>query len=186
MTTEKTFRIGIVVGEVSGDYLASELIKKIKQRLPNTQFEGIAGPKMLELGCHSFYSMDRLAVMGLFEVLGRLFELLKIRKALVKHWTQSPPDLFIGVDAPAFNIGLAQLLKQHGIKTVQYVGPTVWAWRASRIFRIKKAVDTVLTLFPFETDIYTRHGIKVVFVGHPLADEIPLQLDSAVVRGHFN
>ena len=169
------FRIAIVAGEISGDNLASDLMKSIQSRLPNIEFEGIGGRGMIEQGLHSLYPMERLSVMGLGAIFKRLPELLRMRKVLIKHWTESnPPDLFIGIDAPEFNIGLELKLKQQQIKTLHYVSPSVWAWRPKRIFKIKKAVDHMLTLFPFENEIYQRHRIDVTCVGHYLATQIPL------------
>ncbi|WP_444933824.1 lipid-A-disaccharide synthase [Microbulbifer sp. JTAC008] len=178
----KPIRIGIVVGEASGDILGSGLMAALKTRLPNVEFEGIAGPRMLELGAKSLFPMERLSVMGLVEPLKRLPELLKIRRSLRRHFTDNPPDLFIGIDSPDFTLTLEAALKAEGIPTVHYVSPSVWAWRQGRIKKIARAVDHMLTLLPFEANFYRDNQVPVTFVGHPLADEIPLQVDVAGER----
>ncbi|WHI48052.1 lipid-A-disaccharide synthase [Microbulbifer sp. TRSA001] len=178
----KPIRIGIVVGEASGDILGSGLMTALKTRLPNVEFEGIAGPRMLELGAKSLFPMERLSVMGLVEPLKRLPELLKIRRSLRRHFTDNPPDLFIGIDSPDFTLTLEAALKAEGIPTVHYVSPSVWAWRQGRIKKIARAVDHMLTLLPFEANFYRDNQVPVTFVGHPLADEIPLQVDVAGER----
>ncbi|MEX2352585.1 MAG: lipid-A-disaccharide synthase, partial [Gammaproteobacteria bacterium] len=175
-------RIGIVAGEASGDYLAAALIRSIKLEYPDVSIEGIGGPRMQEEGCRNLFSSEKLAVMGLFEVAGRLLELLRIRSWLVDYFRASPPDIFIGVDAPDFNLGLEQSLRSLGIKTVHYVSPSVWAWRQYRINKIKRATDLMLVLFPFEEEIYRQHAIPVKFVGHPLADTISAVEDKSAVK----
>ena len=175
-------RIGVVVGEASGDNLAASLISELKKIFPNLEVEGIVGPKLIALGCKQLFPMDRLAVMGLIEPLLRLPELFRIRRWLVHYFLDEPPDLFIGIDAPDFNLHLEQRLHQAGIPTVHYVSPSVWAWRESRLNTIKKAVDLMLTLFPFEERYYQQHNIPVKFVGHPAADQIPITTDTNAAK----
>lgn len=175
-------RIGIVAGEASGDLLASGLIQAIKAKHPDAVFEGIAGPAMIEAGCQAIYPAEKLAVMGLVEVLSHYRELKGIQNAIIKHFSANPPDVFIGVDAPDFNLTVERKLKSQGIKTVHYVSPSVWAWRQYRVKKIARSVDLMLTLFPFEADFYHQHDVAVEFVGHPLAEMIPMQPDAAVAR----
>ncbi len=175
-------RIGIVVGEVSGDTLGAALIRSFKAQGIHAEFEGVGGAQMIAEGFNSIYPMERLAVMGLVEVMGRLKELFKIRDDLVSLWQAKPVDIFIGIDAPDFNLRLSSKLKPLGIKTVQYVSPSVWAWRQGRVHGIRAAVDLVLCLFPFEVDFYLKHDVPAVFVGHPLAKQIPLEYDIALAK----
>jgi len=175
-------RIAIVAGEASGDLLAAGLIKEIKSRHPDAEIYGIAGPRMIEAGCKALFPLEKLSVMGLVEVLRHLPELLGIRKQLFKQLIQTPPDVFVGVDAPDFNLALEARLKKAGIKTVHYVSPTVWAWREKRIHKIAKSVNRMLTLFPFELDIYKQYGVDARFVGHPLADMVPIEIDPKRAR----
>ena len=168
----------MVVGEVSGDNLAANLIRALRPLYPDLAFEGILGPALLKEGGHSLYPMERLSVMGLIEPLGRLPELFRIRRHLIQHFCDNPPDVFIGVDAPDFNLGLEKKLKAQGIPTVHYVSPSVWAWRQGRIKKIKRAVDLMLTLFPFEAKFFEDHQVPVCFTGHPLADQIPLAVNT--------
>lgn len=170
--SRRPVRIGIVAGEVSGDLLGARLMRALKQHLPQVRFEGIGGAEMQAEGCHSLFPMERLSVLGLTEILGRYFELRQLRKKLVTHFLNDPPDLFIGVDSPGFNLGTEECLRYAGVATVHYVSPQVWAWRTWRVRKIKRSVDRILVLFPFEKDFYARHDVEAVFVGHPLADEI--------------
>lgn len=168
----KTLIFGIVAGEKSGDILGASLIREMRLRHPTAQFVGIGGEAMIAEGCRSLFSMERLAVMGFIEPLGRLPELFRIKRQLREHFKSNPPAAFIGIDAPDFNLRLAAELHEAGIKTVHYVSPSVWAYRAKRIHGIKRSINLMLTLFPFETRIYQDHGIDVACVGHPLADLI--------------
>ncbi|MDQ2075337.1 lipid-A-disaccharide synthase [Marinimicrobium sp. ABcell2] len=175
-------RIGMVVGETSGDILGAGLMSALRKHYPDAEFCGIGGPRMLALGFHSFFPMDRLAVMGLVEPLKRLPELLKIRRFLREHFTEHPPTVFIGVDAPDFNLTLEGHLKEATIPSVHYVSPTVWAWRQGRVHKIARSVDLMLTLFPFEAEFYQQHQVPVEFVGHHLADAFPLEVDQLGAR----
>lgn len=174
-------RIGIVAGEASGDLLGAELIKAIKARIPEAHFEGIAGPLMVAQGCSMLYPAEKLAVMGLIGI-GKYMELRSIRARLARKLINDPPDVFIGIDAPDFNIGLETRLRNNRIPTVHYVSPSVWAWRQYRLPKIAGAIDLMLTLFPFEARFYEAHNVPVRFVGHPLADMISPQVDTGEAR----
>ena len=175
-------RVGIVAGEHSGDQLGAALIAALRTRAPALQCFGVAGPKMIAQGCEEWARSEELAVMGLTEVLHHLPRLLRLRAELRRRFTAARPDVFVGIDAPEFNLSLARQLKAAGIRTVQYVSPQVWAWRQGRVRTIGASCDLVLCLLPFETEFYHRHQVPAVFVGHPLADEIPLSVDSAEAR----
>lgn len=175
-------QFGILAGERSGDILGAGLIKALRQHYPNAEFTGIGGPDMESLGCRSLAPMERLSVMGFVEPLGRLPELLGIKRKLELHFKAHPPAAFIGIDSPDFNLRVEEVLKGAGISTVHYVSPSVWAYRKNRIHKIKRAVDLMLTLFPFETAIYEEHGVPVSCVGHPLADQIGFDDKKAQAR----
>jgi len=178
--------VALVAGEASGDILGSGLMQALRSQHPDVEFVGIGGPRMEAQGLKPYFPMERLAVMGLVEVLGRLPELLARRKRLLKTFLDLRPDVFIGIDAPDFNLDLALRLRRNGIKTVHYVSPSVWAWRQKRVLKIRDACDLMLTLFPFEAKFYDEHQVSVRFVGHPLADTIPLAPDRVAARDALN
>lgn len=175
-------KIAIVAGEASGDLLGAKLITALRERCPDVQIEGLGGPAMIAAGCNSLFDIERLSVMGLIEPLKRLPDLFKLRRDLYRHFITHRPDIFIGIDAPDFNLGLELKLRQAGIPVVHYVSPSVWAWRQKRIHKISKAVDLMLTLLPFEAEFYERHHVAVRYVGHPLADQIPMEVDVIAAR----
>lgn len=177
--------IGIVANEPSGDQLGALVVRALRHRLPDAEFVGVAGPRMLAEGCVTLLPMERLSVMGLVEVLKVLPELLSLRRRLARYFTANPPDLFLGIDAPDFNLGLERRLRRAGIRTVHMVSPTVWAWRAGRVKSIRRAVDLMLSIFPFEETFLREHCVPVRYVGHPLADEIPLQVDAGEARARL-
>lgn len=174
--------IGLVAGELSGDQLGAALIRRIRESRPDVRFAGIAGPQMRAAGCLALAQAEDLSVMGLTEVLVHLPRLLRLRRRVLHYFLQQPPQLFIGIDAPDFNLGLERRLKARGIPTLHWVSPAVWAWRRYRVNKIRLSVDCMLALFPFETAFYRRHGVKAQFVGHPLADEIPQDCGRATAR----
>jgi lipid-A-disaccharide synthase len=175
-------RIGFVAGESSGDQLGAALIDALRARVPRLECFGVAGPRMIAAGCEAWANAEELAVMGLAEVLRHLPRLLRLRRRLVERFVAARPQVFVGIDAPEFNLGLAARLKARGICTVQYVSPQVWAWRQGRVRTIGRACDLVLCLLPFETSFYESHGVRAVFVGHPLADQIALDTDRGAAR----
>jgi lipid-A-disaccharide synthase len=178
-------RIALVAGETSGDTLGAALIEGLRRRFPDAEFAGVAGPKMRAAGCVAWHDIESLSVMGLTEVLAHLPRLWKLRGELRRKIGAWRPDVFVGVDYKEFNLGLARKLKRDGLCTVQYVSPQVWAWRQGRVRTIGESVDLVLCLFPFEPDFYREHGVRAAFVGHPLADQIPLQVDQRAARAEI-
>lgn len=177
-------KIGIVAGEASGDLLGAGLMGELKQRLPGVHFEGIGGPHMQAAGCASLCDMDSLSVIGL-EGVARIPGVLRVRRRVAAHFLKNPPSMYIGIDAPDFNLRVERRLRAAGITTVHYVSPTVWAWRGYRIRTIHRAVDHMLTLFPFEAQYYRERRIPVTFVGHPLADEIAETYDVGAIRARL-
>lgn len=178
--------IGILAGEPSGDLLGAGLIAALKKTNPHISFVGIGGPAMIAAGCQSLYEMHHLSVMGIIDPLLRLPQLLKIRHGVQQYFLQNKPDMFIGIDSPDFNLGIELKLRKANIPVVHYVSPSVWAWRRRRIFKIAKAVDLMLTLLPFEAEFYEKNNVPVKFVGHPLADQIPLVPDKLAARRKLN
>jgi lipid-A-disaccharide synthase len=175
-------KIGLVAGEASGDLLGAGLINAFRKHVPDATFEGVAGPSMVASGCEQWEPAESLSVMGLVEPIAHIPRLLRLRKQLCARWQASPPDVFVGIDAPDFNLGLEKKLRKRGIKTVHYVSPSVWAWRPGRIRTVKAAADTVLCILPFEKKLYDEHGVDAVFVGHPKADSLPAFGDANTAR----
>ena len=175
-------RIGIVAGEASGDHLGSALMLALRKHYPHAVFEGVGGSQMIAAGFDSLFPMEALSVFGFVEPVKRLPQLLRIRRGLKQHFLNNPPAIFIGIDSPDFNIGLELSLRKKGIKTAHYVSPSVWAWRQGRVKKIARAVDLMLTLFPFEADFYRQHQVPVTYVGHPLADKLALETDTQAAR----
>src|SRR5690606_35042045 len=167
-------RIGLVAGEISGDQLGGDLMPALRNHFPQVEFSGIGGDAMIAQGLHSLFPLDRLAVMGFVEPLKRLPALLRMRRALYRHFLSWGADLVLGIDAPDFNLGLELRLRSRGLLTAHYVSPSVWAWRHGRVLKSARGVARMLTLLPFEAALYRDHQVPVTFVGHPLADRLPL------------
>lgn len=182
VVSDRKVTFGVVAGEASGDILGAGLIRSLRTRYPNARFVGIGGDEMITEGFHSLVPMERLSVMGLVEVLGRIRELFSIRSRLLSYFFSTPPDVVIGIDSPDFTLAIERRCREAGIPTVHYVSPSVWAWRQKRIFKIAKSVDLMLTLLPFEARFYEAHKVPVAFVGHPLADRIPVIPETGKAR----
>lgn len=175
-------RVALLAGELSGDVLGAGLMRSLTRHIPNVLFEGVGGPAMEGAGLERLAPMEGFSLVGLTEVVGHLPRLLRMRRRLLNHWLTKPPDLFIGIDLPDFNLSLEKRLHTAGIRTLHYVSPSVWAWRRGRIKTIRQAVDRVLTLYPFEQEFYHHHGVDAVCVGHPAADRLPLEIDRVAAR----
>jgi lipid-A-disaccharide synthase len=178
----RALRVAIVAGEASGDILGAGLIEALRAHVPDATFVGMAGPRMIAAGCEAWYRAEEIAVMGFLEVLPHLPRILRLRRELVERVKRSDVDVFIGIDAQEFNRSVTKALKRVGIATVQYVSPQVWAWRQSRAATLREAVDLILCVLPFEPEFLARYGVNAKFVGHPLADMIPLDIDKAAAR----
>jgi lipid-A-disaccharide synthase len=179
-------RIALAAGELSGDNLGAALIEALRERLPTARFYGVAGPRMIAAGCEAWEDAESLAVMGVFEVLPHLPRLLRLRRTFIQRLLADPPDVYVGVDAKEFNLSVAKRLKTAGLRTVQYVSPQVWAWRQGRVKKIAEAVDLMLCLLPFEEQFYDERAVNARFVGHPLADQIPFEVDREAARKNLN
>ena len=170
--TTPSLHIALLAGEASGDLLGAPLLQALRERLPHARFSGVGGAAMQAAGLHSLIDMERLSVMGLVEVLRHLPDILAAERALLAHWAADPPDVFIGIDAPDFNLRIARTLHARGVRTVHYVSPSLWAWKEKRIHKIRRCIDLMLCLFPFETAVYDKHSVAAVCVGHPLRDRL--------------
>jgi lipid-A-disaccharide synthase len=179
-------KIALAAGELSGDNLGADLIEALRERLPDARFYGVAGPKMIAAGCEAWGDAESLAVMGVFEVVPHLPRLLRLRRTFIQRLLADPPDVYVGVDAKEFNLSVAKRLKTAGLRTVQYVSPQVWAWRQGRVKKISQAVDLILCLLPFEQQFYDARRVNARFIGHPLADQIPFEVDRAAARRTLN
>ncbi len=186
VNTGKPLRIGLAAGELSGDHLGAAVMDAIRVDRPDVEFEGVAGPAMRAAGCQALARTEQLSVMGVIEVLGRLPSILGIRRRLVRHFLHDPPDVFVGIDAPDFNLSLERKFRASGIPTVHLASPSVWAWRAHRVRKIRVSTSLMLTLLPFEKAFYEREEMPVRYIGHPLADEIPMEPDRATARRQLN
>lgn len=182
LISNRRVNVGIIAGEASGDILGAGLVRSLRTRYPNARFVGIGGDEMIAEGFRSLVPMERLSIMGLVEVLGRIRELFSIRSRLLSYFFATPPDVVIGIDSPDFTLAIERRCREAGIPSVHYVSPSVWAWRQKRIFKIAKSVDLMLTLLPFEARFYEEHQVPVVFVGHPLADRIPIVPETGKAR----
>ena len=175
-------RFVIVAGESSGDLLASKIIDSIKEQMPDATFEGVAGPQMVKAGCLDWFNSSELSVMGIFGVLKHLPRIFLIRRRIIKRILNNPPDAFIGIDAPDFNLALEKKLKNKGIKTIHVVSPSFWAWRKNRVRSLNQSTDLLLCLFPFEEDLLRQHNVNSIFIGHPLADSVDHGIDILSAR----
>ena len=182
MTVNRPLRVAVIAGEASGDQLGAGLLAALKQRVPDIEFAGVGGSAMQRQGLVCWADQEQLAVLGLFEVLRKLPSLLRLRRRLRQQIIDWKPDLFLGIDAPDFNLPLARMLRVQGLTTAHYVSPSVWAWRQGRVHGIRRSIDLMLTLFPFEGDFYAQHDVPFAFVGHTLADRLPMQPDTAAYR----
>lgn len=182
MAASRPLRIALIAGEASGDQLGAGLLAALRARMPDIEFAGVGGPKMQAQGLISWADQEQLAVMGLFEVLRKLPSLLRLRRQLRERILSWQPDVFLGIDAPDFNLPLARMLRARGITTAHYVSPSVWAWRQGRVHGIRRSIDLMLTLFPFEGDFYAQHDVPFAFVGHTLADRLPMHPDTQAYR----
>ncbi len=178
----RPLRVALVAGEASGDLLGAAFIEAFRSLHPDARFVGVAGPRMRAAGCEALAGSEEISVMGFIEPLRHLPRLYRLRARLLRAFLRDPPDVFVGIDSPSFNLGLARRLKRRGLPTVQYVSPQVWAWRQGRVRTMGRSVDLVLCVLPFEAAFYAKHAVKAVFVGHPLADQMPLAVDRAAAR----